>query len=102
MDTRAKYEHIDRERLIGHCVAMDEALARVRQLCMDLRVEAVDGGMTDCDTLWPIDVLDAIAGGGNWTEGDEHVCRCGHPSLREHNAGGCKACGCTSPYGGTT
>lgn len=62
VDTRAKYEHLDRERLIAHCVAMDEALARVRELCELLRGEAVDGGVTDIDTLWPSDVLDAIAG----------------------------------------
>jgi hypothetical protein len=62
VDTRAKYEHLDRERLIGHCVAMDEALARVRELCELQRGEAADGAVTDIDTLWPSDVLDAIAG----------------------------------------
>jgi hypothetical protein len=62
METRAKYEYLDRERLIAHCVAMDEALARVRELCKDVLTEGVDGGMTNADTLWPTDVLDAIAG----------------------------------------
>lgn len=62
METRAKYEYLDRERLIAHCVAMDEALARVRELCKDVLTEDVGGGMTNADTLWPTDVLDAIAG----------------------------------------
>lgn len=36
-------------------------------------------------------------------EPEENLCpHCGHGSLPVHNAGGCTACGCTSPYGGTT
>lgn len=70
VDTWAKYEKRPREQLIASCVAMDEVLARVREMCELNMAKGVDGDPTDIDTLWPSDVLDAIAGAGarweNW------------------------------------
>jgi hypothetical protein len=37
------------------------ALRAVVELCTDKMGEAVGGGLTDCDTLWPSEVLQAIA-----------------------------------------
>ena len=65
VDTWAKYEKRPREQLIAACVAMDEALARVRELCA-----AADGEQLDDGWLWPSQVLDAIAG-RRWVEGDD-------------------------------
>lgn len=38
-----------------------DALRAVVELCVDRQAEAVDGGMTDVDTVWPSEVLTVIA-----------------------------------------
>lgn len=38
-------------------------LERVREMCEELQVEAVDGSRADADTLWPSDVLRVLDGG---------------------------------------
>lgn len=72
MDTWAKYEKRSREQLVAACVAMDEALVRVHELCELNMADGVNGGMANVDTLWPSDVLDAIAGRGPSWEGQPH------------------------------
>lgn len=33
------------------------AIEQIRELCADNQVEAVDGGMTDVNTMWPSEIL---------------------------------------------
>lgn len=42
--------------------AAEARIAAVEALCEEASAEAVDGGRTDVDTLWPVDILTALAG----------------------------------------
>jgi hypothetical protein len=48
----------------------EAAVQRVIALCEGKLVEAEGGGLTDADTLWPSEVLDALGdcwtGDGSW------------------------------------
>lgn len=46
---------------IGELELMRTAIERVRELCESRRAVTSDGGRTDIDTVWPSEILDALA-----------------------------------------
>ncbi len=43
-------------------VTAAQKLAAIRQLCEDNMTEAVGGGLTDADTIWPSQIMEILEG----------------------------------------